>query len=59
MNRPTVVPCSVFRGRSQKTGKLVGERHRWDGGAWGRGRCVYCGRFLDQVQEKRDQAVKP
>lgn len=64
MSRPAVIPCSVFRGRSQKTGKLVGERHRWPDG-WGEGRCEYCGRYLEQVLEKPkpaqmtlDEAVK-
>lgn len=27
--RPYVIPCSTFGGRSPKTGKPVGERHRW------------------------------
>jgi hypothetical protein len=52
MSRPSVISCSVFGGRSPLTGKRVGERHRWDGGAWGVGRCVFCGRDLEQVLEK-------
>lgn len=63
MARPHVISCSVFGGRSPVTGKRVGERHRWDGGSWGEGRCIYCGRYLEQVLEKPkadlslDQAV--
>jgi hypothetical protein len=52
MARPSVISCSVFDGRSPRTGKRVGERHRWDGGAWGIGRCVFCGNYLEQVLEK-------
>jgi len=52
MTRPSVISCSVFGGRSPKTGRLVGERHRWGGGAWGVGRCDFCGRYLDEVLEK-------
>lgn len=51
--RPTVLPCSIFGGRSPKTGKPVGERHRWSGGAWGRGQCEFCHRFLDEVLESK------
>jgi hypothetical protein len=50
-----VLPCSIFGGKSQKTGKPVGERHRWEGGAWGKGRCIFCGRFLDEVLKKPAQ----
>lgn len=50
--RPTVIACCTFGGRSPKTGKRVGERHRWDGGAWGKGQCEFCGRCLDQVLTK-------
>jgi hypothetical protein len=53
--RPYVLPCSIFGGKSQKTGKPVGERHRWEGGAWGKGRCIFCGRFLDEVLKKPAQ----
>ncbi len=52
MKRPTVISCRVFGGRSPLTGKPVGERHRWSGGAWGQGRCEFCGRFLADVMEK-------
>lgn len=51
-SRPTVISCAVFGGRSQRTGLRVGSRHRWDGGAWGKGRCEFCGRTLEQVQER-------
>lgn len=47
--RRMVLGCSVFGGRSQKTGKRVGQRHRWDGGAWGKGRCEFCYRTLSEV----------
>ena len=47
--RPTLISCRVFGGRSPKTGKLVGQRHRWSGGAWGKGACEFCGRFLSEV----------
>lgn len=39
-------------GRSPLTGKPVGQRHRWGGGAWGVGRCEFCGHYLDDVLEK-------
>lgn len=65
MSRPSVISCSVFGGRSPLTGKPVGERHRWGGGAWGKGSCDFCGRYLDDVLEKPakceislDQAIK-
>lgn len=58
MGRPTVIPCSVFGGRSQRTGKRVGERHRWPSG-WGRGYCEYCGRTLDQVLEQPPRKPEP
>lgn len=53
--RPVVISCAVFGGRSPKTGKLTGERHRWSGGAWGKGRCEFCGRMLDEVLGAPDQ----
>lgn len=46
--RPSVIACSVFGGRSPKTGKRVGSRHRWSDGA-GKGRCDFCGKTFDQV----------
>lgn len=52
MARPAVISCRVFGGRSPLTGKPVGERHRWSGGAWGLGRCEFCGRYLEDVLEK-------
>ena len=55
MARPSVISCSAFGGRSPLTGKPVGERHRWSGGAWGVGRCDFCGRCLDEVLEKPKQ----
>lgn len=65
MARPSVVSCRVLGGRSPLTGKPVGERHRWSGGAWGQGRCEFCGRCLEDVLEKRvkseltlDQAIE-
>lgn len=51
--RPTVLPCSIFGGRSPKTGKPVGERHRWSGGSWGRSQSEFSHRFLDEVLESR------
>jgi hypothetical protein len=50
--RPHVIACSVLGGRSPKTGLRVGSRHRWSGGEWGKGRCDFCGRSLDQVLDK-------
>ncbi len=55
--RPYVLPCRVFGGRSPKTGERVGTRHRWDGGKWGEGRCVYCGHSLEEVL-KRQESIK-
>ena len=52
MSRPSVISCRVFGGKSPLTGMPVGERHRWSGGAWGQGRCEFCGRYLDEVLEK-------
>lgn len=46
--RPHVVSCRLFGGRSPLTGKGVGERHRWSQGK-GKGQCEFCGRFLDEV----------
>lgn len=51
-SRPYVLPCSIFGGRSPKTGKPVGGRHRWNGGGWGKGTCDFCGKYLDQVIKK-------
>lgn len=56
--RPYVVPCSVFGGRSPKSGKRVGSRHRWSGEAWGEGHCVYCFQPLEKVL-RREQAPSP
>jgi hypothetical protein len=47
-SRPAVRGCY---GRNPKTGKKVGERHRWPNG-WGKGRCEFCGKFLEDVLEK-------
>lgn len=46
-----VISCAVFGGRSPKTGQLVGSRHRWSEGG-GKGRCVFCHKTLEEVQEK-------
>ncbi len=37
--------CRAMGGRSQRTGKLVGSRHRWNGGYM----CVWCGNHRDTV----------
>lgn len=50
--RPSVIKCSALGGTNPKTGRRVGERHRWGGGAWGVGRCDFCGRYLEDVLEK-------
>lgn len=44
-----MLPCSMFSGRSPKTGKKVGERHKWSGEKWGEGECIYCNRTLQEV----------
>jgi hypothetical protein len=54
MARPTVIGCGALGGRSPRTGQPVGERHRWSGGAWGEGACIYCGRELEQVLRKQE-----
>lgn len=37
----------------------VGERHRWPHG-WGKGRCIWCHRYLDEVRiEDRPAPPKP
>lgn len=51
MSRPAVVSCYVFGGRT-KDGKRVGSRHRWLEG-WGKGRCDYCGRYLEDILERK------
>lgn len=56
--RPTVISCAVFGGRSRRTGLRVGSRHRWDGGAWGKGRCEFCGRSLEEVIERARSTEK-
>lgn len=53
--RPTVRPC---HGRSPLTGRRVGERHRWVGG-WGRGACIFCHKFLEDVQRRPAPAEPP
>ena len=45
--RPFVLPCSIFGGRSPKTGKPVGQRHRWT-----RNFCDFCGRHREDVLSK-------
>jgi len=52
-NRPAVRGCF---GRNPKTGKNVGERHRWPNG-WGKGSCEFCGKFLEDVLEKPGKAA--
>lgn len=54
MTRPHIVACSVFGGYSKRTGKAVGQRHRWPNG-WGIGWCEFCGRSLDQVRLKLER----
>ena len=49
--RPFVLPCSIFGGKSPITGKRVGERHRWSEGN-GKGYCEFCGRYKDDVMSK-------
>ncbi len=46
--KPFVLPCSIFGGRSPKTGKRVGERHRWSRF----GQCDFCGRYKEDVLSK-------
>lgn len=43
--RKAMVGCF---GRSAKTGKQVGARHRWPAG-WGRGLCEWCNRPLESL----------
>lgn len=54
--RRYVLPCGVFGGRSPKTGKPVGSRHRWSGDKWGEGVCDFCGRLLEGVLEQEPPA---
>lgn len=46
--RPDMRKCY---GKSPNSGKAVGERHRWLNG-WGKGRCFFCGRYLDELLVK-------
>ena len=46
-----VLPCF---GISPKTGRRVRRRHRWPkyragGGKWGEGRCLYCGKRVEDL----------
>ena len=52
MARKHVRSCRTMGGRSPKTGQPVGERHRWSGGAWGKGHCEFCFSTLDQVLDQ-------
>jgi hypothetical protein len=54
--RPYVMHC---RGYSPRTGQPVGERHRWNGGGWGKGTCDFCGKYLDEVLEKPKKPEVP
>lgn len=56
--RPTLRKCY---GTNPRTGKGVGERHRWSDYAsrstssresWGKGRCDFCGRYREDLLEK-------
>lgn len=58
MSRPDVISCAVFGGKSPITGKRVGERHRWGGGGWGKGRCDFCGNYLEDVLRKAPKPPK-
>lgn len=49
-----LIPRSALGGRSPKTGLRVGQRHRWNGGAWGLGRCAFCGRSLEEVRQRKN-----
>lgn len=49
--RPHVIACSVFGGRSPKTGQRVGSRHRWSEGG-GKGRCEFCHKTRDDVMSQ-------
>lgn len=50
-SRPSIRKCF---GINPKTGREVGERHRWTNG-WGKGRCDYCGKFLEDLFETPPQ----
>ena len=52
--RPFVLPCSIFGGRSPITGKRVGQRHRWDN----YGRCDFCGRDKEAVLSHQKKPEK-
>lgn len=43
-------------GINPRTGKKVGERHRWSGDfigkGWGRGKCIWCHRYIDELRYK-------
>jgi hypothetical protein len=55
MTRPTIRKCY---GRNPRTGHGVGERHQWPNG-WGRGRCNFCGRYLEDLFEKPEAPKLP
>lgn len=44
-------------GYNPRTGRKVGERHRWSGDGWGKGSCIWCHRDLEQLRYPAE--VKP
>lgn len=45
------LPLPHCHGTNPRTGRRVGERHRWPDG-WGIGQCKWCFRDLDQLRNQ-------
>ncbi len=52
--KPAIPTCRSRGGRSQKTGKRVGSRHRWNGSKV----CIWCGSFKDDIFSKYSPAAR-
>lgn len=49
-------------GINPRTGKKVGERHRWSGDirgdGWGRGHCIWCMRGIDELRYEAPEPAR-
>lgn len=57
MTKPYLISCSMAGGRSRKTGLPVGQRHRWSGPKWGEGKCIFCGRDLQELLQQPSEPI--
>jgi hypothetical protein len=49
--------CMSMGGTSPRTGNPVWSRHSWSG-AWGEGRCRFCGYTLDDLRREAERREK-